>query len=179
MILLVFSHKARIVVEINFFTSESAYGIMLAHGISHSKVYNSVWEVVDAVNACEELALKFPTTHQSQREVVQAFKALSSPGFDNCAGCIDGMLVWTQQPTEKDCKHTGIGGKAFFCCRKNRFGLNMQAVCDSQGRFLGISIMYPASALDYLSFFHHKYTANCNLQDFLLMVFVFMETMPM
>ena len=87
-----------------------------------------MWEIVDTVNACEELAVKFPTTHQSQREVAQGFKVLTLPCFDNCAGYIDGMLVWTQQPTEKDCKDTGIGRKAVFCCHKNQSGLNMQAV---------------------------------------------------
>jgi DDE superfamily endonuclease len=35
---------------------------------------------------------------------------------------------------------------------EKRFGLNCQAVCDVDGRFLDISIMYPGSTSDCLAF---------------------------
>jgi hypothetical protein len=34
----------------------------------------------------------------------------------------------------------------------DRFGLNCQAVSDSRGRLLDLSMMYPGSASDYLPF---------------------------
>jgi hypothetical protein len=40
----------------------------------------------------------------------------------------------------------------FFCGRKHKYGLNCQAICDSRGRFLDVSVMYPASTSDVLSF---------------------------
>jgi hypothetical protein len=40
----------------------------------------------------------------------------------------------------------------FFCGQKHKFGLNCQAVADCQGRFLDMSIRYPASTSDCLAF---------------------------
>jgi hypothetical protein len=41
------------------------------------------------------------------------------------------------------------GVRAFFCGRKSKFGYNMQAVCDADGRFLSVWINHPASASDF------------------------------
>jgi hypothetical protein len=46
----------------------------------------------------------------------------------------------------------GIGGKKFFCGRKKKFGLNMQAVCDARRRFLDVEIGHPGATSDYLAF---------------------------
>jgi DDE superfamily endonuclease len=42
--------------------------------------------------------------------------------------------------------------KEFFCARKHKFGLNMMATVDYQGRFLDVQISHPASTSDYLAF---------------------------
>ena len=33
------------------------------HGVGYNEVYKSVWEIVDAINACPKLQMKFPN-HQ-------------------------------------------------------------------------------------------------------------------
>ena len=45
-----------------------------------------------------------------------------------------------------------IGRKSFLCTRKGKFGLNMQAVSDCQGRFLDMSIKCGGSSSDCLVF---------------------------
>lgn len=40
----------------------------------------------------------------------------------------------------------------YFCGRKHKYGLNMQAVCDHNGRFLDVSIMYGGASSDILAF---------------------------
>ena len=45
----------------------------------------------------------------------------------------------------------GVNGK-FYCGRKGKFGLNLQAVCDARRQFTYISLQHPASASDYLAF---------------------------
>jgi hypothetical protein len=47
---------------------------------------------------------------------------------------------------------SGCGAKKFFCGRKKKFGLNMQATCDHEKRFLDIYLGHPASTSDYLAF---------------------------
>lgn len=126
--------------------------IALVHGISHSAVFQSVWEIVDAVNECPTLEICFPTDHAVQRQIAAGFKQNSRANFDNVAGAIDGMLAWTEKPHLRDCEGATVGPKKFFCGRKKKFGLNMQGVCDFEGRFLDVSIGHPASPADCLCF---------------------------
>ena len=72
-------------------------------------------------------------------------------GFDNCVGCIDGVLIWTSKPSIISLLLSKLG-KKFLCGQKKRFGLNMQAICDDKLRFLDIGISHPAITSDYLVF---------------------------
>jgi hypothetical protein len=80
------------------------------------------------------------------------FEAKSSAGFDCCVGAVDGILIWINRPNQKDCNLSGCNSQKFYCGRKHKFGLNCQAICDAQGRFLDVSILYPGSTSDILSF---------------------------
>jgi hypothetical protein len=52
----------------------------------------------------------------------------------------------------KESKNAGVGQKKFFCGRKNKFGLNCQAVSDCRGRIIDISIKYGGATSDCLAF---------------------------
>ena len=69
----------------------------------------------------------------------------------NCVGCIDGMLLWIEQPFPKECEKVGVDGGKFYCSWKAKFSLNLQGVCDACRRFTYISVQHPASTSDYLS----------------------------
>ena len=56
------------------------------------------------------------------------------------------------KPSLKDANESGIGQKKFLCGRKNKFGLNCQAVSDCCGRILDISINYGGSSSDCIAF---------------------------
>ena len=70
---------------------------MQTHGVGYDKVYNSVWNVVDAINSCPHLAIKF-LDHEKQQKIANGFKKKSWVNFDNCMGCIKGILIWTNKP---------------------------------------------------------------------------------
>jgi len=125
--------------------------IALVHGISHTSVYESVWQIVDAVNMCNKLSINYPENHK-ERMIADGFKKRSRAGFDCCAGAIDCMLVWIDKPFGHECDRAEVGPRKFFCGRKHKYGVNLQAVCDSEGRFLDIYIGHPASTADYLCF---------------------------
>jgi len=66
-------------------------------------------------------------------------------------GCIDGMLLWTERPSEKQsCK--AFCGSNSFCRHKNKFGFNMQAICDLEHWFLQVWINHLASSSDFFVF---------------------------
>ena len=50
------------------------------------------------------------------------------------------------------CEEVGVDDGKFYCGRKGKFSLNLQAVCDAQCQFTYISLQHPTSASDYLAF---------------------------
>jgi hypothetical protein len=112
----------------------------------------SVWYVVDAINSHPEFKISYPSQHEEQHAIAEGFRNKSGACFECCAGAVDGILVWIHKPTEADCAKAGCSSGKFFCGRKHKFGLNCQAVCDSRGKFLEVSIVYPGSTSDCLAF---------------------------
>jgi hypothetical protein len=150
----------RLSAALRYFAGACPIDIALVHGISHVEVFRSVWKVVDAINACPSLNIAYPTSHRQQKRIAREFELKSGAKFANCAGAIDGILIWTSKPMKADCDASDIGAKKFLCSRKHKFGLNMQATCDANGKFLDISICHPGATSDYLafvtSFFHSQ-----------------------
>jgi len=137
------------------------------HGASHTEVHRSVWRTINAVNKSEKLRIQFPSDHAKQRAIAAGFCWKSGAGFNNCVGAIDGLLVWIEKPHLAECEDATTGVKKFFCGRKKKFGMNMQAVCDHEGRFLDVSIGHPASALDSLCFATSSLEAKIKMRGFL------------
>ena len=146
------ANSVRLAVALRYFAGGSSYDIATTFGISVSEVFVSAWRIVDAVNRCPTFDIEYPRTEEKQREIAQGFHAVSGAGIKCCAGAIDGMLVWIHKPTRKCCVASSCADGKFLCGRKNKFGLNLQAVADVRGRFLDISIMYPGSTSDCLAF---------------------------
>ncbi len=129
---------------------------MLSHGMSRSAVYDSAWGTVDVVNKMPSMAFNrdsadFPS-HDEQTEITKGFVAMSSAGFDNIFLAIDGMLIWTTQPSASDCKELSMGERLFHCFRKDKFGMVLMAGCDHLCRFRWADIRHPGVTSDYLAF---------------------------
>jgi DDE superfamily endonuclease len=152
---------------VRYFAGGRPEDICLVHGVSHSEVFKSVWKVVDAVLACEQLSFSFPSDHEKQKELAVGFASKSQPGFSNCCGAINGMLLWTERFSDEERAKAGCASKKFFCGRKHKFGLNMQGTCDSECCFLDVCIKHPASTSDYLSFSSSSLYRQLEQPDFL------------
>ena len=144
----------RVAAAIRFFAGAEAYDISVMFGISHRSVFDSLDCVaVNAINGTEAMDIKFPTDQDEQRKIARGFQMKSPVAkIDFCVGCVDGMLVWIHKPTKEECKASGVDESKYFCGRKHKFGLNLQAVCDHKKRFTDISIRYVASTSDHLAF---------------------------
>ena len=91
---------------------------MVTHGVGYADVHHSVWQIIDTINVSEEFSISFPECHTKQKEIAGRFSSLSWLGFDNCVGCVDGMLIWTQKPNKNVLAAAGLGCIKFFCGRK-------------------------------------------------------------
>jgi DDE superfamily endonuclease len=126
--------------------------LLCSHGISHTEVFNSVWKVIDAINGCKALKISYPENHIDQFLILEGFRLKSGADIQICARCINGCLIWFDMATKAGCEAAGCGQKKFFCGQKKKFGVNLQAVCDSNSKFLDVSIGLPGWTSDYLVF---------------------------
>lgn len=163
----IISSDIRLSVAIRYFAGGRPEDISIGHGISHSEVFVSVWQVVDAVNRCTQLAFGFPACHEEQKKIALGFKERSEVGIDCCVGATDGLLIWIEKPSKRDCDVARCGEKKFFCGRKHKFGLNLQGTCDARGRFLDMSIGHPASTSDFLAFTTSRFHKLIETEGFL------------
>ena len=141
--------------------------LISTYGISKAEVHHSLSYVIDAINETDALKIQFPDTYEKQQEIADGFKQLSSAQIGICCGAIDGILIWLNKPIEAQCEKVGCGSQKFFCGRKKKFGLNMQAVCDHKKRFTHVSIQYPASTSDFLAFETSELCAKLGEEGFL------------
>lgn len=131
--------KMRLSMALRYFAGGSPYDIMLTHGVSYKSVFISVWGVVDAVNSEGKMAFHFPD-HDAQTEIAQGFMNMSGASFPNVIEAIDGIRIWTLKLSRGWCEEIKCGEGQFKCTRKDKFGLNMQAMCDDKMYFTWIDI---------------------------------------
>jgi len=96
---------------LRYFAGGSPYDLMSVYGVSPTIILDSVWCVVEAVNQLREFHIEYPKSATEQKKIAKVFEEKSEVGFSNCAGCIDGILIWTHKPTEKDAAKAGVGKK--------------------------------------------------------------------
>jgi hypothetical protein len=137
---------------LRYFAGGSAYDIICVFGIAYTEVLSSVWIFVEAINQCPQFEISYLVSLEEQIKIATGFEAASTPAIRNCAGAIDGILIWMLKPSLEEAKRTGVDQKKYRCGQKHKFGLNCQAVADCQGRILDILINYVGASSDCLAF---------------------------
>ena len=100
---------------LRYFAGGSYLNITMSHAIGVTDFYLSIWAIVDATNRCPSLNFLFPTTESECQAISTKFSARSKAGFTNCIGCIDGLLIWLEKPSKKQCKQVGVDTGKFYC----------------------------------------------------------------
>ena len=142
--------ETRLAIAIRYFAGGSPLDIVVTHGVSFASVFSSVWGVIDCVNKCEALRIHFPSKEE-QLEISLGYRQKSGASFANVIGAIDGILIWILKPTKNECKVAGCQEASFKCSRKDKFGINMQAICDHKFRIRWFDMTWPGNSSDYMA----------------------------
>jgi hypothetical protein len=127
-----------------------------------------VHKCIDAILQCDELSYSFPTTPQEIQKAADEFKQHSTHGVvDGCVACLDGLLLRIQTPASNETGNV----KAYFLGHYQDYGINVQAACDSQCRFVYAALAAPGGANDIAAFrkttLHHL-TTNLPLGKYII-----------
>mmetsp|Transcript_457 Transcript_457/g.1290 ORF Transcript_457/g.1290 Transcript_457/m.1290 type:complete len:178 (+) Transcript_457:1529-2062(+) len=113
-------------------------------GTSKTSFYRIVWEVIDSINVCEELALSFPQTEDECYHCAAAFRAIShGEAIVNCISVADGYAVEIETPPAEVVGNV----RSFFSGHKQKNCVNMQAACDAFCRFQYIAVAGPGTGM--------------------------------
>jgi hypothetical protein len=93
------SSSVRLAIALRYLAGGNPIDICAVYRVHSSVVYQSIWMVVEAINKTKELQIQFPTKHEDQQVLANEFTHRSSIGLNNCAGCVDGILIWINKPT--------------------------------------------------------------------------------
>ena len=116
------STSVRLACALFYFSGGSPYDIMVKYGLSHASLYESIGAVVEAVNTFDEFSIEYPASGIAQLKIADKFENVSQVKFNNCAGAINGILIWIFKPSEEDTNEAGCGRRKFFCGRKGKLG---------------------------------------------------------
>lgn len=109
-------------------------------GVSTASLYRIIWKCIDAINACPELIIKFPTTNDEVIEAARGFQTISTQGCVwNCVSVVDGYHLQIVTPSKTEVKNV----RSFFSGHYQTYGLNVQAACDHHCRFTYLGIAGP------------------------------------
>jgi hypothetical protein len=76
--------------------------ISIFSGMSVSLLYCVVWKCIDAINECDDLTVKYPTTLDKVKEAARGFQTTSTQGcIWNCVRVINGYHLQIQTPPKK------------------------------------------------------------------------------
>ena len=108
--------------------------------------------VINAINKCKEMDIKSCSDHDKHHSISDGFRHESHNTYISCcAGCIDGILIWTHSQQMKTALRW-VWASPSVCCCKHKFGLNLQTFCNQKKQFIGISTIYNAMTSNHLAF---------------------------
>ena len=135
---------------VRYLAGEKLRSLESDFGISKSSAYVAKDKFIDAVLQCPDLDIKFPTTTEEFSSIAKGFESKASATiFQGCVGAIDGFFQPTKQPSVKE----SFGNqRAYFSGHYRMYGLNVQAVVDSNLKFIYFGVIGPGSMNDNRSY---------------------------
>ena len=111
-------------------------------GISRSSFYRVLWKTCKAIAKSNtgDLAFPWPNSKADCQSIARGFESKSFRGIiKNCVGAIDGWLLPIITPSR-----LRVGNvRSYFSGHYQCYGINVQAVCDSQCRFTYFALAGP------------------------------------
>eukprot|EP00808_Paulinella_micropora_P009898 g40805.t1 len=139
----------KVAVALRMLAGASYLDVADIHGVSDTSVYYILHRFCAAVNGNPlfDFKLGFDNTSYLQHLDNGFEKRSTALGFlKGCIGALDGLVVAIKCPDKRD-----VPNPSRYYCRKGHYGLNLQAMCDSDLRFTWEEMKWPGSTNDSLA----------------------------
>jgi hypothetical protein len=124
--------------------------------ISWKSFYRVVFSVIRIICTLPQLDIKQPGTANEYATIAEKYKARSTNGIlHGCCGALDGWLCEINAPKKEEVDDVKKYHSGHYSC----YGVNVQAVCDSDYQFTFLACSEPGSVNDIKGY------RDCGLQD--------------
>ncbi|XP_041349161.1 uncharacterized protein LOC121368490 [Gigantopelta aegis] len=132
------SPELQVVIALRYFASGSFLQVVGdTFGLDKSTVSRVIFDVAGALCDLRNNFITWPVEQQHLSKVKKGFYELG--GFPGVIGAVDGTHVRLQAPSDNE---------PAFVNRKGYHSINIQAICDDEGRFTNIVAKWPGSTHD-------------------------------
>ena len=141
--------KVKLAICLRILCGEDPKSLTQVFRVCHSSVVDSFHLFLERIGNCEELdfGVELPTTDELRVRAHDFSKKSTHPSiFRHCVEAIDGLLI------RMDCPKYETDQRNFYSGHKLNYGLNLQASCDAQCRFVNASLCCAGSANDINAF---------------------------
>lgn len=139
------SPEMAVFLTIRYLAGGTALDIKELLEISRATFYYVLKKTLLAICQCDELNITFPSTVQECVQLSLGFMNVSiNDSITTCVGAIDGYLLSIDVPLRDMAGNV----KAFFSGHYQRYGMNIQACCDSNCMFTYFQLCGPGSCND-------------------------------
>jgi hypothetical protein len=131
---------------IRFLACGSYHDIRQTASISKPSFYCVIWHTITTINNCAALAITLPRDSDELTTVAEGFKSKSTGegAMNGCVGSLDGFLLQIKAPSHEECGNVPAYYSGHYCC----YGINVQAMCDSECHLLFYALAAPGKSND-------------------------------
>jgi hypothetical protein len=142
----------------------SYHDIHATVSISKSSFYRLVWHTIDCINRISALEVKLPSRDQLN-SIQEGFKRISTDGVMNgCVRALDGYLLRITAPSFRECRNVTAYFSGHYCT----YGVNVQAMCDTDCHFFFFALAAPGKTNDIVALCKTSLRFFCSIRLCLL-----------
>ena len=135
--------ELRLYAALRYMAGASYSDICFFCGISKSTFYRILWETIHAIN--KAIKIEFPESAEHCAILAAGFESLSYRAIlKNVIGVLDGYLLHIVTPRKKRKRNV----RSYFSGHYQMYGINIQACCDANGKFIFLGIGGPGVIKD-------------------------------
>lgn len=158
----VISPEMCVFLTLRYLAGNSYLCIKFSCSINVATFYHCMNKTLEAICNCPHLDIAFPTSIEDCEKLAGGFQSLSKKGaIVNCVGAVDGYLLSIQAPSKRSVSNA----RSYFSGHYSKFGVNIQAMCDSNCIFTYFAVSAPGATNDRVAI--REQIAGKSLHDFI------------
>ena len=141
----VIASEIRLYITLRYLGGGSMHDIRRTFGCGKSTAYHIIHEVCHEICQNSKFEMAFPKSESECATAALGFRSISyDDAIVNCVAVLDGYLLHVEQPRKKL-----VGNqRVFYSGHYKKFGINIQAACDLNSRFIYFALAGPGSQND-------------------------------